>query len=68
MMTVDEAAKFLRMRPRHVRRLVAERRIVFYRIGRCVRFSRDDLTAYVNEHRVTPITASEVWHDMRKAG
>lgn len=68
LMTIDEAADFLRMSARHVRRLVAERRIGFNRLGRSVRFTRDDLNEYIETTRVTPITAAAVWADLRKAG
>ena len=67
LMTIDEAAEFLSISARHVRRLVAERRIGFHRLGRCVRFSRDDLNDYIETSRVVPITAADVWRDLRKA-
>lgn len=68
LMTIDEAAEFLRLSPRHVRRLAAERRIGFRRLGRCVRFSREDLNEYIEESRVVPIKAEDVWRDLRKVG
>ena len=68
LLTVEESADYLRMSARHVRRLVAERRIAFHRIGRCVRLSRVDLDAYIEAARVVPITASDVWRDLRKVG
>lgn len=37
---------------RHVRRLVAERRIPFVKVGHYVRFDPDDVSAWVNERRV----------------
>lgn len=68
LMTIEEAADFLRMSARHVRRLVAERRVGFCRLGRSVRFTRDDLNEYIEATHVTPITATDVWADLRKAG
>jgi excisionase family DNA binding protein len=44
---VEEAAEVMGMSPRHVRRLVAERRIAFHRLGRSVRLTRADIDAYV---------------------
>lgn len=54
LLTVDEAATALNTTPRFVRRLIAERRIVFHRIGRHVRIARRDLEAFVAAGRVEP--------------
>jgi len=40
---------------RFIRRLIAERRIRFYKIGRYVRIDRRDLDAFVAEGRIDPI-------------
>jgi excisionase family DNA binding protein len=66
LMTTDQAADYLAMSARQVRRLVAERRIAFRRLGRCVRFSLEDLNEYIEASRVVPITASGVWRDLRE--
>lgn len=55
------------MSARYVRRLIAERRIVFYRLGRAVRIDPVDLTAYITAGRVEPITEATVWNDLRRA-
>ncbi|MBB5871086.1 excisionase family DNA binding protein [Allocatelliglobosispora scoriae] len=55
LLTLDEAAAFLRTKPRFMRRLVAERRITFHKVGRFVRFDLTDLVAYVAAGRVEPI-------------
>jgi excisionase family DNA binding protein len=55
MLDVTEAAKRLGTKDRFVRRLVAERRIRFYKVGKYVRFHPDDLTAYIQQGRVDPI-------------
>lgn len=60
LLTTDEAAARMRMSPRYVRRLVAERRIAFYRFGRSVRFRVADVDAVVESGRVDPITAEDV--------
>lgn len=55
------------MSTRYVRRLIAERRIVFYRLGRSVRIDPADLAGHITSGRVEPITASNVWNDLRRA-
>jgi excisionase family DNA binding protein len=50
--TMEEAAERLCITPRHVRRLVFERRIAYRKVGRFVRFHPDDLAEYVAAHRV----------------
>ena len=51
-LTVAEAAEWLNTTPRHVRRLVFERRIAYRKLGNYVRFHPDDLAEYVAAHRV----------------
>jgi excisionase family DNA binding protein len=65
MLTIEEASATLKMSVRYVRRLVAERRIVFYRLGRSVRFKPADLAAFIESGRVEPISASDVWASLR---
>jgi excisionase family DNA binding protein len=52
LMTFEEAAELLGTTPRHMRRLVLERRIAYCKLGRYVRFHPDDLAGYVAAHRV----------------
>ncbi|MFD5749917.1 excisionase family DNA-binding protein [Streptomyces sp. NPDC127033] len=54
LLTVDEAAERLGTGVRFVRRLVAERRIVFVKVGRHVRIAESALTAYIEAHTVQP--------------
>ena len=57
LLTVEEAADHLGTSVRFVRRLVAERRIAFVRMGRPgapVRLTEDDLAAFVLASRVEP--------------
>jgi excisionase family DNA binding protein len=63
--TVEEAADRISMSTRYVRRLIAQRRIVFYRLGRSIRIDPADLTALVESGRVEPITSTSVWNDLR---
>ena len=55
MLTVDQAAQRLGTPVRFIRRLVAERRIRFYKVGKYVRFHPDDLTAYLAQGQVDAI-------------
>ena len=55
LLDIDQAAHRLGTQPRFMRRLVAERRIRFYKIGKHVRFHPDDLTDYINQGRVDAI-------------
>ena len=61
---VDEAAGYLNTSVRFVRRLVSERRIAFYKVGKHVRLSVDDLERFVQCGRVEPITAESVRRDL----
>ena len=65
LLTIDAAAAQLSMSTRYVRRLIAERRIVFYRLGRAVRIDPADLAAHITSGRVDPITRESVWRDLR---
>lgn len=56
-LTVQEAADYLNTSVRFVRRLIAERRIAFHKVGRHVRLAVADLDAFVEAGRVAPITA-----------
>jgi excisionase family DNA binding protein len=59
-LTVPQAADYLNTSERFVRRLIAERRIAFHKVGAHVRFAVDDLEAFVQAGRVEPITAASV--------
>jgi excisionase family DNA binding protein len=65
LLNVEEAADRIGMSARYVRRLIAERRIVFYRIGRSIRLDPADLTALVESSRVEPISSASVWKEVR---
>jgi excisionase family DNA binding protein len=45
-------AEILGITPRHVRRLVAERRIPFVKVGRFVRFDSGELDVWLDQQRV----------------
>jgi excisionase family DNA binding protein len=46
------AAEYLQTTERHIDRLVAERKITFYKVGRKVRFRQGDLDDYIERHRL----------------
>jgi len=54
LLDVAGAAAQLGTPVRFIRRLIAERRIRFYKIGRYVRIDRHDLDDYIAAHRVEP--------------
>jgi excisionase family DNA binding protein len=53
LLTVDQVAETLNTTPRFVRRLIAERRICFHRIGRHVRILESDVDEFVAAGRVS---------------
>ncbi len=54
LLNVDQAADRLGTSPRFIRRLVAERRIAFTKLGKHVRIDTADLDAFVAAGRVAP--------------
>jgi excisionase family DNA binding protein len=59
LLTVEMAAEYLSTSPRFVRRLIAERRIEFVKIGRHVRIAESVLAQFIEAGRVEPITAAD---------
>lgn len=56
LLTVDQAADRLNTGARFVRRLIAERRITYVRVGRHVRVPESAIENYVQAGTVAPIT------------
>lgn len=54
MLNIEQVAERLGTSPRFVRRLVAERRIAFSKIGRHIRFSARDVEKFILAGRVEP--------------
>ena len=54
LLTVDEAAERLGTSTRFIRRLIAERRIAYTKLGRHVRLATRDLDVFVASGRVEP--------------
>ncbi|MGW6354860.1 excisionase family DNA-binding protein [Streptomyces sp. NPDC055092] len=55
LLTVDEVAEHLGTGVRFTRRLIAERRITFVKVGRHVRIPERAVEAFVLEHTVEPV-------------
>ncbi|MGK4907023.1 excisionase family DNA-binding protein [Streptomyces sp. 8N114] len=54
-LSVDQVAEVLGTTPRFPRRLIAERRITFVKVGRHVRIPESALVAYIEAHTVQPL-------------
>jgi excisionase family DNA binding protein len=54
LVTVDQAAEYLATKPRFIRRLIAEKRIPYVKLGAHVRLDTDDLEAFVDAGRICP--------------
>ena len=52
LLDVDGVAQALGVTNRHVRRLVAERRIPFFKVGKFVRFDPGELDVWLDQQRV----------------
>lgn len=52
LLTIEEVADHLGVSVRHVRRLVAERRIPFVKWGHLLRFNPEDLASWLDASRV----------------
>jgi len=53
-LTLSEAAAYLNVTDRYVRRLVAERRVAYHKVGRLLRFLPSDLDALFDAGPVEP--------------
>lgn len=60
-LTVKEAADYLNTSERFVRRLIADRRIAFHKLGSHVRIATADLDAFVLAGRIEPITTASFY-------
>jgi excisionase family DNA binding protein len=61
LLTVAQAAELLGTSQRFPRRLIAERRIRFVRIGRHVRIPEAALREFIAAGVVEPLTAADFW-------
>jgi excisionase family DNA binding protein len=67
LLTVAEAADLLKTSERFPRRLIAQRRIRFVKVGRYVRIPESALREFITAGLVEPMTASDVWHGRKVA-
>jgi excisionase family DNA binding protein len=67
LLTVEAAADRLSTSVRFIRRLIAERRIEFVKVGRHVRISEAALQDFIDAGRVQPMTVADVWTRRRGA-
>lgn len=54
MLNIEQVAERLGTSPRFVRRLIAERRVAFNRVGRHIRFNASDVERFIQAGRVEP--------------
>jgi excisionase family DNA binding protein len=66
LLTAQELAMLLRSTVRFVRRLVAERRIEYVKVGRSVRFPVAAVADYIERNRVAPTTRAEMRRALRE--
>jgi len=57
---MEEVALRLGTSMRHMRRLVAERRIPIVKVGRLVRFDEHDVEHWVDDHRIQVVVPAAV--------
>jgi excisionase family DNA binding protein len=55
LLTIAEVAELLKISVPSVRRLQQQRRVPFYKVGGCLRFSRNDIVEYLLQRRVPSI-------------
>jgi excisionase family DNA binding protein len=67
LLTVEAAAERMSTSVRFVRRLIAERRIAFVKLGRHVRIAESDIAAFIEAGRVDPLSAPDVWPIRRRS-
>jgi excisionase family DNA binding protein len=54
LLTIEDVAELLSVRPGYVRRLVRERRIPYVKVGKLLRFDPGDLEEWLEAGRVEP--------------
>lgn len=54
LLTIDEVAEMFRVSKATVYRMIESRLIPFYKISRAIRFSEDDVVAYLESQRIKP--------------
>ena len=67
LLSVEAAAERLDTTPRFIRRLIAERRIEYHKVGRHVRVSESALAAFIEAGKVPPMTAADLRRKLKGA-
>lgn len=67
LLTGEQVAALLKTTPRFVRRIVADRRIEYVKVGRLVRFEAAAVTDYINRNRVVPLSRADLRRQIRRA-
>jgi len=55
LLDISQAAEQLNVTPRFIRRLIAQRRIDYLKIGKFIRFHPDDLNNWIEHQRIQHI-------------
>ena len=58
LLTIDQVAEHLGTSRRHIRRLIAERRIPYVKVGRLIRFDPSEVAAWLDQNRRPDRSAS----------
>lgn len=66
LLSVEQVAERMNCKPRFIRRLIAERRIEYHKVGRYVRISEAALAAFIKAGRVPPLEESVIWRQNRR--
>ena len=67
LLTVEAAAERMNTSVRFIRRLIAERRIAFVKLGHHVRIAETDIVAFIEAGRVEAIDVPDIWPRKRSA-
>jgi excisionase family DNA binding protein len=67
LLTVEAAAERMSTSVRFIRRLIAERRIAFVKLGRHVRIAEADIVAFIEAGRVDALDVPELWPNRKRS-
>jgi excisionase family DNA binding protein len=54
-LSIRQASKFSSLSPRFLYKILADKKLRYYRIGRRVAIRKDDLEAFIEENAVEPV-------------
>jgi len=58
LLTTTEAAEYLRYKPSYMRKLVMLNKVPFIKFDKAVRFKKEDLDEFIDNHKVKADSAS----------